>query len=781
MHNFFRRYLLVWMFFTAPFFSATSFGQNIQAYRAGPDIFKGLSLIKNKEWLESEISSRSNPGIIKNRTELFPYPDQLAISDVIQIYYELYGPKNSEELAIALHVLEYNSKANLDKALETFQKLPLQSDALFSDGKFLIFIKVNSHADASQALNSAVFHYSQLFEKRLKLLYIDREPMPISYAMEDAPTTTEIVAAVDEPKTLEAPYSATIVEKPEAAAVPNNKKDHLLLEHRAYGAMQNDSFDIAIALYKQLLALDPKHYRAYYNIAWMLATTKKLDAAIAIANKGITQVSDEEELGNLYKMIGNCWIDLAQFGKGIDYLSQSLKRNADDPIAQHNIGFGYFKSHEYDKAIYWFLRAVDAGYGENFNLGDVWFYVATSLSESGQMRQSLPFYDAALKDNPFYSYYYNKTEAYIKLGEMDHALQTANEMVARFPDKADAYFKRQQVYNLLGDRAKQKADLLKAHHLDPKEPDVLLDLAVWYQSNNEISKGLQLLRDALKNGAEADLVYANLGNLYSSNKLMKDSARFYYEKAIAFNPARAAHYYNFGNFHKNYNQNAQAIILYKKAIELDPSLALAYNNLSIMYRRQNDLEKAKEAIQKALELRPNDFTSNANRVGIAQAEDDVVNIEKYATLALSSMPQHPQYLEMLETRANARLKMGRTQDALYDYLDILKGFSDQEKKQNEGIYANIGYCYLEDEQLNEANYYFDQSNAIKSNVDAVLGLVMVCYIQKDEKCLQMTKTLALQLAPVLEKGKAGIKEHIAEGYFYTNKQMAWLEAIFGNQ
>jgi tetratricopeptide (TPR) repeat protein len=228
---------------------------------------------------------------------------------------------------------------------------------------------------------------------------------------------------------------------------------------------------------------------------------------------------------------------------------------------------------------------------------------------------------------------------------------------------------------------------------------------------------------------------------------------------------------------KKLKEYDNAITQYKKAIELNPMLIVAYNNLGLVYIIQSKYDTAKSILLEALEYAPDDYEINANLTSIAVKENNHLLIDSFATKALSLLPDEYDNLDLLDIRGNARLMLGRPQDALYDYLSILKQLSKEEEKNNASIFSNAAYCYIEMNHYDEAIQYFEKTLEYDKSVDAAIGLMITYYKLKDTKKLNDAKAKAYELEPLLKDGIKGIEKLEADGYFYTESQKDILKRI----
>lgn len=217
--------------------------------------------------------------------------------------------------------------------------------------------------------------------------------------------------------------------------------------------------------------------------------------------------------------------------------------------------------------------------------------------------------------------------------------------------------------------------------------------------------------------------------------------------------------------------------MYAKSIELDPALIQAYTNLSIAYSQKKDSKKAIEFITKALELAPDDYSNNAYLATLYYDSQDYKNTIHYATIALRLKSQDNLEYGLLFKRGVSRQITGDYKNALYDYLELIKNFSAKEKAQRSDVYSNIGYCYMEDDQLEASLKYFQEAVSYKPEIDQLIGLFTVQYLLNKKTESNKTIIRAKNVEPKLKAGYAGILKLEKEGYFYTDKHKIVLKKI----
>ncbi len=403
--------------------------------------------------------------------------------------------------------------------------------------------------------------------------------------------------------------------------------------------------------------------------------------------------------------------------------------------------------------------------------------MATCYHSLKKYEEAIKYFDKAIDNNPYYTYYFNKTETLLELQQYNEALKTINQAIEVYPDEAILYHKRYYVLNSLKKNNEAILDLKTAHKLDPNNGDILLDMGLIYERENNIEQATIYYQKCIDTKQNIAGAYSNLAHIYSENKLLKEKTITYFQKAITLVPNNSIIYYNFGNFYRKSKQYDPAIGLYEKAIELKPDFSGAYLNLAAVYIFKNDTNKAQEYLAKSLEIEPNGYEANAQMAVLYFEKTDYKNTVKFVTQALLSSPTQVKDKDLLNKRGVSRQILGDYKNALYDYLEIVADYALVDKKQNAGIFSNIGYCYMEDDQLKNSLKYFQEAVEYKPEIDQLIGLFTVQYLLND-KTFEKTIKKAKSIEKKLNEGFSGIQKLEKEGYFYTEKHKLVLKKIF---
>jgi len=151
------------------------------------------------------------------------------------------------------------------------------------------------------------------------------------------------------------------------------------------------------------------------------------------------------------------------------------------------------------------------------------------------------------------------------------------------PDNADAYYRRGDANDELGEYGKAIVDYNKAIELDPNHALVYYNRGCAYGEINEYGKAI------------AD-----------------------YNKVIELRPNHALAYYNRGYAYSEIGEYEKAIADYNKTIELDPDDADAYYSRGVAYHNKGEVPKAVSDLEKCIGLSTDPELTNDARQALAE-------------------------------------------------------------------------------------------------------------------------------------------------------------------
>lgn len=201
-----------------------------------------------------------------------------------------------------------------------------------------------------------------------------------------------------------------------------------------------------------------------------------------------------------------------------------------------------------------------------------------------------------------------------------------------------------------GDREWREFLVRRALEFNPRDPNVLLEMAALLRTSNRATEALvylrqhqQLVPDDHHALVEEGRCLADLGRLDEAAAVLRratrvrdaaaeynlgtvldrqglsEEARRHYERALAIDPFHARALNNLGVWFDRRGRSAEAIRLLERAIQADPENAEAYSNLGSAFIGARRLPDARRVLQIAVALAP-DAPDAHNNLGIALAQ-----------------------------------------------------------------------------------------------------------------------------------------------------------------
>jgi tetratricopeptide (TPR) repeat protein len=201
-----------------------------------------------------------------------------------------------------------------------------------------------------------------------------------------------------------------------------------------------------------------------------------------------------------------------------------------------------------------------------------------------------------------------------------------------------------------GDREWREFLVRRAAQFNPRDPNVLMELAAMLQVTDRATEALEVLKQhaQLVPGDHHTLVeqgkcLTDLGRLDEAEAVLRqavrvrdaaaeynlgtvldrqgrtDEARVRYERALAIDPFHARALNNLGVWFDRHGQGAEAIRTLERAIDADPESADAYSNLGSAFIGARRLPDALRVLETAVALDP-DAPDAHNNLGIALAQ-----------------------------------------------------------------------------------------------------------------------------------------------------------------
>ncbi len=223
----------------------------------------------------------------------------------------------------------------------------------------------------------------------------------------------------------------------------------------------------------------------------------------------------------------------------------------------------------------------------------------------GNYQRAIKDYDRDIKlDLQDEQAYVNRGVTYEKLGNYQLAIEDFNKAIELDLQDEQAYVNRGATYKKLGNYQLAIEDFDKAIKLDPRctrayynRGNVYGTLGNYQQAIEDYNKAIELDREYVKAYVNRGIIYKKSGNYEQADKD--------FNKAIALDPQYVQAYINLGIVYAAKGQHKKAIREYKQALKIDPDSIQAYNNLGYLYiDTEINLKEGLNLIKKALSLAP---------------------------------------------------------------------------------------------------------------------------------------------------------------------------------
>jgi len=319
----------------------------------------------------------------------------------------------------------------------------------------------------------------------------------------------------------------------------------------------------AEALYRQLLAAEPRHADALHLLGVIAHQTGRNEVAVDLIQQAIVLAPTVPEY---FSNLGEAYRAEGKFDEAIAACRQAIARKPDYPEAYGNLGAALYARGQLDEAIVASRQAIalKPGFAEAFgNLGG-------ALYDKGQLDEAIAACRQAVALKPNYpDAYANLTAALYDKGQLDEAITACRQAIAVAPDCPEAYG----------------------------------NLSAALYDKGQLDEAIAACRQAIALKPNYPAAHSNLGNMLRDKGESDDSIAAC-RKAIALEPNSSEAHNNLGNALRDKGQLNDAIAAYRQAISLKPNHPKALNNLGSALSCKGDLDEAIASVREAIALKP---------------------------------------------------------------------------------------------------------------------------------------------------------------------------------
>lgn len=191
-------------------------------------------------------------------------------------------------------------------------------------------------------------------------------------------------------------------------------------------------------------------------------------------------------------------------------------------------------------------------------------------------------------------------------------------------DEPDLRARWSLVLGFLGDRLRGDGHPLaaiatyrKAQDVEPRNPRILVNLALAYTDAGNLAAAVDAYRASLSLDSLQPLTFVNLGNALAGRNEGAAAAEAY-RRALALNPREPLAWFNLGGLAVRADQTDSAIAWFQRAAALDPSLSQARFLAARLHLQRGDERSALRELEAGLRAAPGNSEAVAMRDQLRQ-------------------------------------------------------------------------------------------------------------------------------------------------------------------
>ncbi|MBF0461441.1 MAG: tetratricopeptide repeat protein [Magnetococcales bacterium] len=354
--------------------------------------------------------------------------------------------------------------------------------------------------------------------------------------------------------------------RPTPAAPPSQRPTALdLARTMREGLQQHQAGQLQAAetLYRQALAMEPKHAEALHLLGFIFhqrgqqemaadwigqAVTLQPDRPVFLNNLGIvlTALGRQEEAATRYRQalalepnfymalgnLGGILIEQGHYAEAIDCYQKALASQPNSPELHTGLGNALLRNRQYAESMACYQRAIQIqpdGVGAYNGLG-------TALRSQDRLAEAITCYQQGLAIDPnHYDIQNNLGSALLAQGKLDEALACYQQAIRLHPDRPNAYH---NAGNTLRDQGKLDEAIAchqKALALNPRLYQTLNSLGNAWQEQGNLDEAVACYRQALAIHPDDTDTLSNLGVILTDQKNWDESMACY-QKAATLAP-----------------------------------------------------------------------------------------------------------------------------------------------------------------------------------------------------------------------------------------------------
>ena len=267
--------------------------------------------------------------------------------------------------------------------------------------------------------------------------------------------------------------------------------------------------DLAVDLIRQAIAVAPQVPGYHYNLGLVLTAQGRLDEAIAACRRALELRPDYAEAHN---NLGNALRGQGRLDEAVAAYRRALQLQPDYAEAWHNLGVVLTDQGQLDEAIATYRRALEL----QPDLAEAHNHLGNALKAGGRLDEALAAYRRALQLQPDYAEaHYNLGNALLDQGQFDEALAACRRALQLQPDYAEAHYNLGNAHLGKGQLDEAMAAYRRVLQLKPDFAKARNNLGTVLKDQGQLDQALAAIRRAIQlrpddAGTHSNLVYTAL-------------------------------------------------------------------------------------------------------------------------------------------------------------------------------------------------------------------------------------------------------------------------------
>ena len=426
--------------------------------------------------------------------------------------------------------------------------------------------------------------------------------------------------------------------------------------HNALGLALQDLGEAEKAAneFETALRLNPRFALAFYDLAQLRSSQKKLQAAIHYLKEGLANSPASELALEMKLALAVAYAQQANYANSIPLFQEVLVSRPSAPELHFDLATAYAHLSDYAHAVVEYKEALRLDPSHN----QAELSLAKALMNLSAVEDALPYLHDYVRRNPADS------EGMEALGEalkdsvhVGEALEVLQRAVRMDPTSYKAHYELGVVLNRSGRDDEAIRELEAAIKLKPDGTEARYQLGLLLTKKKNIPAAREQFEafEQLKHDAEKESqaeLFNDQGNEFLKQGHVKEAVEAY-GKALVLKPKDARLHFNLAVALSNLKDYPGEERELKKSIELDPSFAQAHNQLGSAFVRRGQFAEAEREFKAAIDNHPQ-YSEALNNLGTLFGRQG--NNAEAEALFREAITDDPQY-------AQAFLNLGLTMAA----------------------------------------------------------------------------------------------------------------------